>query len=416
MKRVLNARERKIVGLAAELADAFAPRAGDLDRDAAFPHENYRIMRDAGYLKLTVPEEFGGMGASLYELMLAQERLAMGDAGTALAVNMHLTPIGQWAGIWRITRNKAIEDALRRAGEGSLIWAGFTSEAGVENVIMGANTKATKVDGGFLVNGYKVFCTNIEIATDFTISVQLDDPIRGSELLLLKTNKGAPGLRPIRNWDVAGMRATQSGDLEIKDLFVPDENVVHRQPIGHFNEVIARTILCWGVTSFGAVYSGIGAGALAWAVDIAKKRNRHKEPMVRQLFAEMEVLLECGRAVAYRHAKEVEEGAIFEQLTMQEVMSRAALAKIVPVNNTLTIMNKIIEAVGSPTFMKKYPFERMLRDAQAGPLMPFSNIVAHRLFAATTFGEEIAPTSPAEELDRARASAARPGESILKAV
>src|SRR5262245_47391126 len=140
MRRPCTARERKIVELAGNLAEQFAPRAAEHDRESTFPFENYDIMRSSGYLRLTVPEEFGGMGASLYELMIAQERLAMGDAGTALAVNMHLTPIGQWAGIWRITKNPAIEDILRRAGNDSLIWAGFTSEAGVENVIMGAKT------------------------------------------------------------------------------------------------------------------------------------------------------------------------------------------------------------------------------------------------------------------------------------
>ncbi|MBL8268337.1 MAG: acyl-CoA/acyl-ACP dehydrogenase [Steroidobacter sp.] len=393
--------------LAARLADDFALRAAEHDRDGTFPFENYDLMRDCGYLRLTVPEEFGGMGASLYELMLAQERLAMGDAATALAVNMHLTPIGQWAGIWRITRNPAIEDVLRRAGENTLVWAGFTSEPGVENVIMGAKTRATRAPGGYIVDGYKVFCTNIEVATDFTVSVQHDDPVHGPELLLLKVSRDSPGLRPVRNWDVAGMRSTQSGDLEIKSLFVPEHNVVHRQPIGQYNETIARTILCWGVSSFGAVYSGIGAGAIEWARQQVARRNRQTDPAVRQLFAEMEVLLETGRAVAYRHAQEVREEQIFEQLTIQEVMARSALAKMVPVNNTIAIMQKIIDAVGSAAFQRKQPFERMLRDAHAGPFMPFSNLAAYRLFAANVFGEELAPTGPALDLDEARAAAAR---------
>jgi alkylation response protein AidB-like acyl-CoA dehydrogenase len=405
MRRPLNQRERRFVDLAGRLADEFAPRAAAHDADGSFPFENYEIMRESGYLRLTVPEEFGGMGASLYELMLAQERLAMGDSATALAVNMHLTPIGQWAGIWRITGNPAIEDVLRRAGAGTLVWAGFTSEPGTDNVIMGAKTRAVRVPGGFLVNGYKVFCTNIEIATDFTVSVQHDDPVRGPELLLLKVARSASGLHPKRNWDVTGMRCTQSGDLEITDLFVPEQNIIHRQPIGQYNEVIARTILCWGVSSFGAVYGGIGAGAIEWAREQATRRNRHADPAVRQLFAEMEVLLETGRAVAYRHAQEVREELIFEQLSLQEVMARSALAKMIPVNNTIAILQKIVDAVGSATFQRKHPFDRMFRDAQAGPFMPFSNLSAYRLFAANLFEEQLAPTGPAEELDRARRTA-----------
>src|ERR687892_2707374 len=101
MRHILTPRERDLVELAGGLADRFAERAGEHDRESTFPFENYEEMREAGYLGLTVPEELGGRGASLYELILAQERLAMGDGSTALAVNMHVSPIGQLASLWR---------------------------------------------------------------------------------------------------------------------------------------------------------------------------------------------------------------------------------------------------------------------------------------------------------------------------
>src|ERR687892_1907448 len=101
MEQCLTPRQREIVALAGRLADEFAERAAEHDRDASFPFENYERMREEGYLGLTVPEELGGMGAGLYALILAQERLAAGDGSTALAVNMHVSPIGQLASLWR---------------------------------------------------------------------------------------------------------------------------------------------------------------------------------------------------------------------------------------------------------------------------------------------------------------------------
>src|SRR5918999_5198539 len=101
MEQCLTPRQRDIVELAGGLAAEFAERAGEHDRDASFPFENYERMRETGYLGLTVPEELGGMGAGLYELLLAQERLATGCSSTALAVNMHVSPIGQLASLWR---------------------------------------------------------------------------------------------------------------------------------------------------------------------------------------------------------------------------------------------------------------------------------------------------------------------------
>ena len=68
----------RFVALAAELADVFARRADRIDRENAFPHENFDDLRDSGYLKLTVPERYGGLGADPIAYILAQERVGAG--------------------------------------------------------------------------------------------------------------------------------------------------------------------------------------------------------------------------------------------------------------------------------------------------------------------------------------------------
>jgi alkylation response protein AidB-like acyl-CoA dehydrogenase len=398
MRRPLPPRQQEIVDLAAGLADTFAQRATEHDRDSSFPFDNYGDLRSSGYLALTVPEELGGRGASLYEMFLAQERLAMGDGATALAVNMHVNGMGQWGSIWRITGSPALEDVLRRAGRGELIWAGLTSERGVENVLLDATTTATAVEGGFLINGRKIFCTNIEVATDYSVTVRCEDPNLGPQLMIVRVSKDADGLTKERTWDVLGMRSTQSIDLTFENVRIDADAVLHSQPIGHFNEVTVRTILGWGQSSFGAVYTGIAAGAMWWAKEQVRKRNRDADPAVRDHFARMEILLETSRAVLYRHAHEVAEGTIYEQLPLQEIIARASVSKVVPVANALDIMRLIVDVVGGPTFMRREPFERMWRDMQAGPIMPMSNLAARRVIGATVFGDEVAPSSEATVL------------------
>ena len=130
MEHCLTARQREIVELAGRLADEFAERASEHDRDGSFPFENYERMREEGYLGLTVPEELGGMGAGLYDLILAQERLAAGDGSTALAVNMHVSPIGQLASLWRASGDERLADVLRRAADGRLVYASMSAEPG----------------------------------------------------------------------------------------------------------------------------------------------------------------------------------------------------------------------------------------------------------------------------------------------
>src|ERR1700676_2830135 len=90
-------RRRRILELSAELSNEFAGRAAEHDRDGSFPHENFARMRETGYLALTVPEELGGMGGGLVDLMLATERMAHGCASTALSSAMHLAHVAYMA-------------------------------------------------------------------------------------------------------------------------------------------------------------------------------------------------------------------------------------------------------------------------------------------------------------------------------
>jgi alkylation response protein AidB-like acyl-CoA dehydrogenase len=148
--------------------------------------------------------------------------------------------------------------------------------------------------------------------------------------------------------------------------------------------------------TFGAVYLGVAAGAMAWAAESVRGRGRETDPLVQASFAQMEVLLETARAVLYRHCVEVESGAILE-LGVQEGMARAGLAKVVPANNAVEIMKHVVDVVGGAAFLRQMPIERMWRDVQAGPIMPYNNHQALRLFGATALGVELAPEISADE-------------------
>jgi alkylation response protein AidB-like acyl-CoA dehydrogenase len=393
----LTERQREIVELAGRLADVFAERAPEHDPDGVFPFDNYEDMRAAGYLRLTVPEELGGRGATLPELVLAQERLAMGDGSTALAVNMHVSPIGQWASIWRETRDPRLEELLRDVARDRIIWASLTSEAGVPNMMMDASTKAERVDGGFRVNGRKIFCTNSDIATHFSFSARWDGAEGGPRLMLFRAPKSAEGLRFERTWNTLGMRSTQSNDLVLEDVFVPDDAVVHSLPVMHYDARILKTVFAWAMPTFGAVYLGVAAGAMEWAKRAVVRRGRQHDPLVQASFAQMEMLLEAGRAVIWRHAQDVDSGLLFEQVSVQEGLAKAALAKVIPANHAVEIFRHIVDVAGGAAYMRKLPLERMWRDAQAGPIMPYNTHQAHRLVGAASLGLELHPTITAEE-------------------
>lgn len=409
MRLCLTPRQQELVDLAARLADEFAERAAEHDRDASFPFENYERMREEGYLGLTVPEELGGMGAGLLELILAQERLAAGDGSTALAVNMHVSPIAQLASLWRASCDERLADVLRRAADGRLVYASMSAEPG-DPILMSSTTTARPVDGGYRVTGKKIFGTESAVCTEFSTRALLDDPEQGPTVLFFRLPRDVEGMTVKQTWDVLGMRATQSNDFELEDVFVPEEAVFHRYPENHFDATMLKTVWGWAMPTFGAVYLGIATGALAFARDLAHKMRKADNPEVQHLFAEMEVLLETARAVLYRHAQEMESGALYAELPVQDGMAKAVLTKYVATNNACAIVDRALHVVGGAGYFRRFPLERMYRDVRAGPIMPYNNLEAHDLFGRTSLGIEIAPAVP---LPAEQRPTAFPADSVV---
>jgi alkylation response protein AidB-like acyl-CoA dehydrogenase len=393
MELCLTARQRELVALAGRLADEFAERAAEHDREGTFPFENYDRMREEGYLGLTVPEELGGMGAGLYDLVLAQERLAAGDGSTALAVNMHVSPIGQLASLWRASGDERLADVLRRAADGSLVYASMSAEPG-DPLLQSSTTRAERVDGGYRVTGRKIFGTESEVCTEFSTRALLDDQGEGPTVIFFRLPRDVEGMTVHETWDVMGMRATRSNDFELENVFVPEEDVFHRYPAHHFDGTMLKTVWGWAMPTFGAVYLGIGAGAMAFAREFASRTGKAEDAGVQGAFGRMEVLLETARAVLYRHAEEMEGGALYADLPVQEGMAKAVLSKYVATNNACAIVDLALEVVGGAGYYRRFPLERMYRDVRAGPIMPYSNLDALDLFGRTSLGLEVAPAVP----------------------
>src|SRR5579872_4777585 len=90
----MSEKQNDLVALAGKMADEFAGRAAQHDRENSFPFENIEALKNSGYTALVVPQRHGGLGADLLDFVVCQERLAQGCGATALAVNMHLFGIG----------------------------------------------------------------------------------------------------------------------------------------------------------------------------------------------------------------------------------------------------------------------------------------------------------------------------------
>jgi alkylation response protein AidB-like acyl-CoA dehydrogenase len=395
LRRCLTTREEEILEVAGTLADDFAERAAEHDQDGSFPFENYEKMKEAGYLGLSVPEKLGGMGASLIEMCMAQERLAMGCPATALAVTMHISPIGQLSTLWEAGLRPELADFLRDAATGKVVYASMAAEPGF-SILTDSKTVATKVDGGFSLTGKKIFGTNNAVCTHFATMSRYEDPERGPLLMFAVVKRDAPGITFTDTWNTLGMRATQSNDFTLEDVFVADEAVFHTLPVDHYDATLIKTVWGWSMPVFGSVYLGAALGGVEFLRQSILKRGWQDRPDVQQIFAEIEVLAESARSVIRAHAQDYMSGGLYK-MPVQEAMAKCILPKYVAVNNAVKIMDLVMTLGGGMAYFKRAPIERIFRDVRAGPVHPYTNFEAFNLFGKTSLGIHIRPAVEPED-------------------
>src|SRR6266851_7723162 len=165
MNQLHTAREQHFLEMAGEMADDFATRAAIHDEEGSFPFENYERLKESGYTRLIIPEALGGLGATMLERIKAQERLAQGCGATALAINMHFNTVGLLVDLYRKFKAPNVEEKLYRIVKDRLICAGSGSEPDNAVINLRPRTTARRVEGGWVVNGRKIFGTQ-SIAAD----------------------------------------------------------------------------------------------------------------------------------------------------------------------------------------------------------------------------------------------------------
>ncbi len=165
LPRPLSDRQVKLLERARTHAADFRTRADRYDKNNEFPHENYEAMKASGYAHMTLEPKYGGDGVNILELCACQEQLAQGDAGTAIGVNMHIFGIGVLQNDYQAYlagggEPDQREMALMGVGAAKMIMSGSFSETGQPGAYGMPQTKARRVDGGWIVNGRKAYDSN----------------------------------------------------------------------------------------------------------------------------------------------------------------------------------------------------------------------------------------------------------------
>ena len=371
-----NQLKERCQGMAAD----FASRAGDHDRNASHPHENYDRLRAEGFLSLNISKEWGGAGVGLFDHTIAFEALAQGCPATALAFNMHASMVGP------LTESDYVPEASKAyiaelvVNQGKMI-AGNFSEA-TSTALIGERqlgTKARPADGGWRITGRKMFASMLQ-AADYCAVLAYPEAATGPRAgLFILVPTVTEGRSVIENWDVLGMRATRSDSLVLEDCWVPERNALYEtEDIQPFRDDQAH----WFWASYTPVYLGVAVAAYEEIVKVLEGRQPpgYTQPLTyhpdtRRKVAQMAVDIEAARLVTYNSAWLVDS-----QGPNRDSLAALFRAKYIVGDVCSRITRIALELGGAHEIFKGSRLEQLFRDGALAPIMaPQADFCLHNI-------------------------------------
>ena len=257
----------------------FGQRAPTYDRENRFFHEDFEELRAAGYLKLAIPEDLGGLGFSLAEVAEQQRRLAYRAPATALAINMHIYWTGVAADLRRMG-DSSLEWILREAAAGEVFAAGH-GEAGNDLPLFLSTAKAERADGGYRFYGHKMFGSLTPVWTRLGAarhghqrSSRAEDRPR---VHAARYARAIVSLKPGTRWACAPRAATTPIS---KAPSFPIGYIARILPAGALDPFIGA-VFANALLNFGAIYYAIAERARDLAITSARKRTSLARQLVR---------------------------------------------------------------------------------------------------------------------------------------
>jgi len=374
----LTPQQAELIELAATLGrEKFAPRAARHDLDASFPFDNYADLRANGLLGICIPRALGGLGADFCTYVMVAAEIGRHCGATALSYNMHVSST-MWAGF--------IADALdmspaqradhesnrawhfeRIVREGKVYSQPFSEGGAAAAGKAPFGTLALPVEGGYRVNGKKIFASLAGAADFYGVLCTLDKPrATQRDALYLAVPAQSDGVSVVGDWDPLGMRGTVSRTLLLKDVFVP--HTARLMPEGLYAQAALRFPHMFATLS--PTYMGIAQAAYDFTVAYLRAEvpgmpavKRRMYPTKQIAVAHMRIQLEQTRALFLQNAR---DAAVDPD---KDTRMRLFAAHYTIMENAQAMAALAIRTCGGQSMLKSLPLERLYRDSRCGSLM-----------------------------------------------
>lgn len=331
--------------------------AAKTDRENEFPNDMWKKFGEAGFLGVTAAEEYGGlaMGYQAHCVIMEELSRASGSIGLSYAAHSQLC-VNQLCLNGNEEQKKRVLPGLI---SGEKIGALAMSEHSAGSDVVSMKSTAKKVDGGYLLNGTKMWITNGPDADYIVVYAKTEPDAKSKGITAFIVEKSFKGFSVARKLDKLGMRGSNTGELVFEDVFVPDENV-----LGQVNKGVK--VLMEGLDIERLVLSAGPLGIMQACLDVVlpyvHQRKQFGTPighnqLIQGKLADMYTKLQAARSYTYMTAKKAdEEGFIKTQDCAGAILYAAERATECGLD--------AIQLMGGNGYVNEIPAGRLLRDAK----------------------------------------------------
>ncbi len=336
-----------------------APHVARMDEESKLDSSIIPKLFEMGLMGVEIPEQYHGVEGSFMLATLAVESLARVDPSVAVVVDVQNTLVNNALIRWCNEEQKS-----RILPKMTSEWVGSyaLSEPSSGSDAFALKCRADRVEGGWLLNGTKLWITNGGESSLFIVMANTDFERGYRGITSFIVNRGAPGFTIGKKEDKLGIRASSTTELIFEDCFVADDDVLGEVGKGY---KIAIETLNEGRIGIGAQMVGLAQGAFDYAMKYMLERKQFGKPIAEFQglafqYAEVATEIEAARLMVYNAARLKDAGRPF--------LKEAAMAKLYSSNVAERTASMCLEFIGGVGFTKEYPLEKFYRDAKIGKI------------------------------------------------
>eukprot|EP01018_Ginkgo_biloba_P022582 Gb_13031 [translate_table: standard] len=359
-----------------------APHAVKVDATNYFPKEVnlWKLMGDFNLHGITAPEDYGGLGLGYLYHCMAMEEISRASGSVALSYGAHSNLCINQLVRHGTTAQK--EKYLPKLISGEHVGALAMSEPNSGSDVVSMKCKADRVNGGYRINGNKMWCTNGPVAQTLVIYAKTDINAGSKGITAFIIEKGMEGFSTAQKLDKLGMRGSDTCELVFENCFVPEENILGQEGKGVYVMMsgldLERLVLAAGPL-------GLMQAAMDVVLPYVRQREQFGHPigefqLIQGKLADMYTALQASRAFVYSVARNCDSGKVDKKDCAGVILFAA--------ENATKVALQAIQCLGGNGYVNEYPTGRLLRDAKLYEIGAGTSEIRRMLIGRDLFKQE----------------------------